>query len=101
MAYEISSDSKGIGYNLSRSRGGKNVGHPKKVKKMKGSLKLALGPCPSSEDYSRLSIWTNEEIRKNTLGWLDESNELGGRAGTCKVLCRGKCVLGYYLRGRQ
>jgi len=42
-----------------------------KIRRTKGSPKLLLGLCPE-DDYNRLSIWTNEEIRKHTIRWLDE-----------------------------
>lgn len=40
-----------------------------------------LGPCPTTEDYHRLAIWTNDEIRTNTLTWLDEVERIRKKSG--------------------
>lgn len=100
VAYVISSGSEETRRNLSRSKGSRRAGRPRKTRKTKGSPRLELGPGPTSEDYSRLAIWTNEEIRKNTICWLDEIDEIRKKVVICKGLYRVRCVLESSFPGR-
>lgn len=75
---EVSSDSGDGGNRRNRSRINNRTGRPKKIKRVKGSPRLVVGPCPTLEDYLKLSTWTNEEIRSHTLEWLDRIRKKSG-----------------------
>jgi len=59
----------------SQKKKGKAAG-PAKIRRKKGSPKLSLGPGPNLEDYTKLNIYTNEEIRDCTTKWLDEAEAI-------------------------